>query len=151
MRRERKIDNKGFSLVELIIVIAIMAILIGVMSPQLMKYVERARQSKDTQAVDSVHTAVVTAMLDPVVEDAPATKTYNSLADLYADTTASPNFVAAVKEIANEATATNIEGNAFGSKAYKGQNIKIEIDAGKVKCTVAVNTGITGVNPIVVD
>lgn len=137
MRRERKIDNKGFSLVELIIVIAIMAILIGVMSPQLMKYVERARQSKDTQAVDSVHTAVVTAMLDPAVEDAPASKTYNKLSELYADTTASPNFVAAVKEIANESDASKIEENAFASKAYKTKPIKIEISGGKVKCTVA--------------
>ncbi|HAL02696.1 MAG TPA: hypothetical protein DCP07_05005, partial [Lachnospiraceae bacterium] len=34
-------NNKGFSLVELIIVIAIMAILVGVMAPQLIKYIEK--------------------------------------------------------------------------------------------------------------
>ncbi|MBR5800052.1 MAG: type II secretion system protein [Lachnospiraceae bacterium] len=135
MRRERKIDNKGFSLVELIIVIAIMAILIGVMSPQLMKYVERARQSKDTQAVDSVHTAVVTAMLDPAVDDAPATAHYTSLAQLYADTTC-PNFVLAVQEIANESVAANIEGSSFVSKAYNGLTIDINIANSKVTCTV---------------
>lgn len=33
-------NNKGFSLVELIVVIAIMAVLVGVLAPQLMKYVE---------------------------------------------------------------------------------------------------------------
>lgn len=144
MRRERKIDNKGFSLVELIIVIAIMAILIGVMSPQLMKYVERTRQSKDTQAVDAVHTAIVTAMLDPAVDDAPGAETdYSSLANLYADTT-HPNFVAAVKEIANESVATNIEGAGFASKAYKNKDIAINIKpSGKVTCTVTANTGYT--------
>ncbi len=149
MKRQKSIGNKGFSLVELIIVVAIMAILIGVMAPQLFKYVERARTSKDTQAADSVHTAVVTAMLDPMVTDAPATETYNSLADLYADTSA-PLFVAAVKEIVNETDASKVEGSAFESKAYTGSDIKIEITNSKVKCTVAANAG-TGTSDLVIE
>ncbi len=139
MKRQKSIGNKGFSLVELIIVVAIMAILIGVMAPQLMKYVDRARVSKDTQAVDAVHTAVVTAMLDPMVTDAPASKTFASLADLYsyADaTTGTTQFADAVKEIANTSTATDIEGAGFVSKAYKGQTIQIKIENSKVTCTV---------------
>ena len=38
-------NNKGFSLVELIVVIAIMAVLVGVLAPQLIKYVEKSRES----------------------------------------------------------------------------------------------------------
>ena len=45
----KKMNNKGFSLVELIIVIAIMAILIVVLAPQYLKYVERSRNSTDMQ------------------------------------------------------------------------------------------------------
>ena len=47
--------NKGFSLVELIIVIAIMAILVGVMAPQLIKYIEKANVASDKQIADTVH------------------------------------------------------------------------------------------------
>ena len=60
-------NNKGFSLVELIIVIAIMAILVGVLAPQLIKYIEKSKVSADTQAADSVHSAMLTAMMDPEV------------------------------------------------------------------------------------
>lgn len=60
-------SNKGFSLVELIIVIAIMAILVGVMAPQLIKYIEKTNVSSDTQLCDTVHTAFVMAMTDPEV------------------------------------------------------------------------------------
>ena len=67
--------NKGFSLVELIIVIAIMAILVGVMAPQLIKYIEKSKVSSDTQLAGTVQTALVTALADPQVNDA---STYNN-------------------------------------------------------------------------
>ena len=63
-------NNKGFSLVELIIVIAIMAILVGVMAPQLIKYIEKTNVSSDAQLCDSLRSAVQTSMLDPTVQAA---------------------------------------------------------------------------------
>lgn len=64
MRKER-MNDKGFSLVELIIVIAIMAILIVVLAPQYLKYVERSRNSTDLQNAVSLRTAVETFAADP--------------------------------------------------------------------------------------
>lgn len=64
MRKER-MNDKGFSLVELIIVIAIMAILIVVLAPQYLKYVERSRNSTDLQNATTMKTAIETWAADP--------------------------------------------------------------------------------------
>lgn len=57
----KKLSNKGFSLVELIIVIAIMAILVGVVGTQVVPYIEKSREAKDYQVVSSIATAANTA------------------------------------------------------------------------------------------
>lgn len=56
--KEKKLNNKGFSLVELIIVIAIMAVLIGVLAPQYLKYVERSRNSTDQDNATAIASAL---------------------------------------------------------------------------------------------
>ena len=52
-------DKKGFSLVELIIVMAIMAILVGVVASQVLPYMEKSRQSKDQQILSSLYIPVL--------------------------------------------------------------------------------------------
>lgn len=56
--QKKKKDNKGFSLVELIIVVAIMAILVGLVAPQYLKYVEKSRKSADASNLDEMVKAV---------------------------------------------------------------------------------------------
>ena len=56
--KERKLNNKGFSLVELIIVIAIMVILVVVFAPRYLRFVNNSRVSTDVQTAAAVHSAV---------------------------------------------------------------------------------------------
>jgi type IV pilus assembly protein PilA len=62
--------NKGFSLVELIIVIAIMAILAAAIAPPLIRYNDKSRRADDVTAAGTVETAVVTALANEKIYDA---------------------------------------------------------------------------------
>ena len=61
--------NKGFSMIELIIVIAIMAILIAVLAPVYTRYLERARRSDDQQIAKTLKEAVEIALADPQLDN----------------------------------------------------------------------------------
>lgn len=54
-------EREGFSLIELIIVIAIMAILIGVVALVVLPYLESSRESTDRAALNEVATAFKSA------------------------------------------------------------------------------------------
>jgi len=63
----KKMNNKGFSLVELIVVIAIMAVLVGVLAPQFIKYVESSRRSTDISNAQNIQSAVLADIANGVI------------------------------------------------------------------------------------
>lgn len=63
MKRDR-FNQKGFSLIELIIAIAVLVVLTGLLAPQFMKYVEKARQAKMMQKLDSVYETLRVAYIE---------------------------------------------------------------------------------------
>lgn len=66
MKRTKK-NNKGFSLVELIVVVLIMAIIAVALAPQVMKWVNESRKSADASTYDSVVAAAQDALADETV------------------------------------------------------------------------------------
>ena len=66
-KTQKKLGNKGFSLVELIVVIAIMAVLVGVLAPTLIKNIEKSRESKDAQNIEQIKSSAEVALQDETV------------------------------------------------------------------------------------
>ena len=99
----KKTNNKGFSLVELIIVIAIMAILAGAIAPALIRYIDKSRKSNDVSSAKTIKTAVETAMSN---EDAyEALTTYTSLGTINDEDGNTIKYAGSIKFDPSSATA----------------------------------------------
>ncbi len=66
MKNLRK-DNKGFSLVELIVVVLIMAIIAVALAPQILKWVNNSRISSDNNTMQQVVSNFQTALTNETV------------------------------------------------------------------------------------
>lgn len=67
--RKHEGKNKGFTLVEFIIVIAIMAVLVGLLAPMYLKYVHNTKVAVDISNADRIAETFNTAMVDHTITD----------------------------------------------------------------------------------
>lgn len=131
-----KKNNKGFSLVELIIVIAIMAILAGALAPALIKYINKSRRSADISNADTIRTACQTAMSDEDAMVAIGTGvTGASVSDLKS------SYGAFSTEI------SSILGNSTITSKYYDKGNEFTVDINVAGNTVIVKAGSQQVSP----
>ncbi len=130
---KKKMDNKGFSLVELIIVIAIMVILVAVLAPQYLRYVEKSRVATDTQTTVEFINVLQVAAADPDAK-LDNTKSYTVTSTANSDTiTASSDLVTVLTTDLGlmETGAFGTDGvstSKYQSTAYKNKAIELELE-----------------------
>lgn len=125
MKKMSQKNNKGFSLVELIVVVAIMAVLMGILVPTLVKNVEKSKKQKDASAIEEIRSTMVTTLADPTYSDIEATIVYDGTT-IDVDT---PKSIRAVEPITDTevktfltAVSADVKDWKFTSKAYKADD-----------------------------
>ena len=125
MKKMSQKNNKGFSLVELIVVVAIMAVLMGILVPTLVKNVEKSKKQKDASAIEEIRSTMVTTLADPTYSDLEATITYNNKKIVVNDGTPTPATGSATTTADITAFLTAVSADVddwtFTSKAYKAK------------------------------
>lgn len=128
--------NKGFSLVELIIVIAIMAILVATITPALLKYVEKSNRSKDIYNAKSMMKTLELAYADGSIQFEDS----NSAVWIYVTKTGTQTFI-------NGQTKFPTINGASGSAALTEfpklmKECGIDTNVTKVSCKKVTDTGV---------
>ena len=119
--------NKGFSLVELIIVIAIMAILAAAIAPALIRYIDKSRKSDDIAAAETINTAVSAALAN---EDA-----YSEVANCMTGTV----FASAAPDTAFSGTGTTFLSEVNSSVGGAAPKVKYTKDS-NTQWKIAIST-----------
>ena len=139
---ENKKNNKGFSLVELIVVVAIMAVLVAVLAPTLLRYVEKTRVQKDESAVSEVvEAAKIACAQESVATSITADGVTVSVSKGKIETTEASD----AKNLENELKASVPEADIdFTSNAHKDTTYKFKVTYDAATQSIAVVTSGTG-------
>ena len=122
----KKMNNKGFSLIELIIVIAIMAVLVAIIAPNLTKYLGKSKTQTDKTNLDEIKKQFKNAISDAATDE---------ITDVAGTYTVSGNSVTT--------TSTSTGATAFKTYVSKAldsdTNTKSKVDSTKTKIQVVVS------------
>lgn len=131
MKRTLK-SNKGFSLVELIVVVLIMAIIAVALAPQVMKWVGHSRTSTDANTYDTLYENIQLALADENVLAEVTSDIAFTISSSGTTATLGTNFEAKMNEICGANWTTKVKKkDAAGSDyvitvKYNSGNINVD-------------------------
>lgn len=138
---QKRKNNKGFSLVELIVVVAIMAVLIGVLVPTLVRNVEKSKKQKDISTVEEVRNQLTIGLADEKYSALSGTITCNNgkveLVGSTANDITGDNAADYIKEVCQNLNAKDTFEKQLTSKAYGTATVTFKIADEKVSATIA--------------
>ncbi len=117
----KKTSNKGFSLVELIIVIAIMAILAAALAPSLIKYINKSRLSTAVSDGTTIASSINSALASEAAFQ--AADSYSTITELNSVLTNGDPFATEVSENVGKSKVTgkakkDLNGDSMSTEYY---------------------------------
>ena len=135
-KEEKKINDKGFSLVELIVVIAIMVALVAVVAVAVTRYVAQARAATDVTNAQTIKSAIQVEITDPTDGTTP------KVTDSTGKWAQVPSGMASLQELP-KTSSRDMSGATWmysytGSTSYVGVGLSKDCDPGVKDYTAAV-------------
>ena len=140
--KDKKKDNKGFTLVELVIVVAILAIFVGILAPQYTKYVEKSRTAADASNLENLVTVVKTAASDSTDTIAAGTYTItlSNNNDVAITDDKGANVKSTLNEVFKEFAGDNWDKARLKSSKWVNDNTATTAAKNTISATIIVNT-----------
>jgi len=124
----KKMNNKGFSLVELIVVVLIMAIIAVALAPQVMKWVDNSRRSTDEDNYNEMIANAQVALTDKLAYAAVyATGTASVKYSIKTDNNGTKLYKGSTDVTATQATATDDLAKAMYAVSANWASIKAKV------------------------
>ena len=141
----KKTNNKGFSLIELIIVIAIMAVLVAIIAPNLTKYLGSSKEKTDQKNADELASQIQTCITEFDTANAVCLGTTNTINISWSGATATVSGSSndsAFEAMLNQNITTAVESKETGASGTAEINYdetskvySITVKLGKVTAT----------------
>ncbi len=121
----KKNNNKGFTLVELIVVLVILAILAAILVPALLGYIDKAKQGQYAEEAHSILTAVQAQATEAYAKGATTAPKATEIDVNTVNNIVSPTKVETIDAVAYGTDGTGVGSNSSKHSAFTVKTLKV--------------------------